>query len=334
MSNVCFAYLFFVFGAHALKFQNQETPIPLKTFDKLGDKVYISHDGIDMMSLNDGSCKTEWNSILPVAISEGKHCKRLTGSLIKSTGENCTLCVHSLKDAKPWIEGYDKDFVKELLEMPKDKRVVVDVGANVGQFSGELMAKGVKLYWFEPGAYTNQILEANVIANSKVNGDDWRPVVHVKAGASDKEETLYYKNRKSDKGNAWFWPPGTIPDDPEALPLKTVRLQDHVDEEVYLFKMDVQGFEQHVMEGSVCLFCRHKVHNIRTEFSPRMMKENGNSDPVKFLEMLQELGFDGIGDVKETVNNVKNQIDINLKQNRAPSKQICQMHGCERKWGS
>lgn len=369
MGKICLAYICgFLMGAQALRLQNQETldkPILLKTFDKLGGKagsnVSLFHDeGASTMTLDDGSCKITWNSSQPVVIAPlGKHCEEVKFNGPPVHSKECRFCVHMAQKVAN-IEGYNERFVQELLHVPEDKRVVVDVGANIGMISRGMAAKGVKVYWFEPGAYNNQVLEANVIANSKVDAHHWRPIVHVKAGASDIEQTLYYEERGSEKGNAYFYPPGVIPDTENAVQLKTVKLQDHVDEEVFFFKMDVQGFESHVLEGSVCLFCQHKVHNLRTEFCPTMMKKNGNSDPVKFLKMIQELGFDfskdtherirSVGmkfdaadlDLQESTENTYNQFDadpypqtdLNFVQRRAPSKAICEKHSCKQTWNA
>ena len=65
-----------------------------------------------------------------------------------------------------------------------------------------------------------------------------------------------------------------------------VRIDDIIDEDVYLFKIDTQGFDQMVLEGSQRLFENRVVKQVIVEVDSFNLKNNGHT-PKTILEYLQ-----------------------------------------------
>jgi FkbM family methyltransferase len=97
-----------------------------------------------------------------------------------------------------------------------------------------------------------------------------------------------------------------------------------IDEDVFLFKIDTQGFDHFVLEGAKKLFENHVVRQVVFEMDPYLMNQQG-LNIKQTLEMLQEYGMlcfadrndnqacDYLGDSAEGLNehffnNIKSEI--------------------------
>jgi FkbM family methyltransferase len=74
--------------------------------------------------------------------------------------------------------------------------------------------------------------------------------------------------------------------DASRVPVPVIRLDDAVDEDLWLLKMDTQGNEAKVLAGATRLFERRTVAHVFTEFTPRLLREAG-SQPRQVLEHLR-----------------------------------------------
>lgn len=80
-----------------------------------------------------------------------------------------------------------------------------------------------------------------------------------------------------------------------------VRIDDIIRDDVYLFKVDTQGYDQFVIEGASELFKNHAVRQVIVEIDPFNMVVNNHS-VHGFLELLQSNGmmcFTARSDVKK-----------------------------------
>jgi FkbM family methyltransferase len=59
---------------------------------------------------------------------------------------------------------------------------------------------------------------------------------------------------------------------------------------IRFIKMDVEGFEPHVIRGAVDTLRRH-APVILTEFFPRLLRDVGGSSGAGYVAMLEELGY-------------------------------------------
>jgi len=73
--------------------------------------------------------------------------------------------------------------------------------------------------------------------------------------------------------------------------LRMTRLDSLVSEGVLVMKIDVEGFESHVLRGAGRLFDEHEVRYIIAEYSPDMLRAKGG-DPIAFLTFFHRRGYD------------------------------------------
>jgi len=76
----------------------------------------------------------------------------------------------------------------------------------------------------------------------------------------------------------------------KSLDVKMVRIDDIIREDIYLLKVDTQGFDQYVIEGASELFKHHVVRQVIVEVDPYNMGQN-NHTVHGFLDTLQSNGM-------------------------------------------
>jgi FkbM family methyltransferase len=132
---------------------------------------------------------------------------------------------------------------------PLNGKTVVDVGANVGDFSIFCaFFNPKKVYAFEPMEHTFRLLEENI----SLNGLE-RLVVPVKKGLGAENFSISAKaGADAALGDGGDAGPGNEQ-------LEIVRLDDFLDgEEIGFLKMDVEGYEENVLRGAEKSIARWK----------------------------------------------------------------------------
>ena len=151
---------------------------------------------------------------------------------------------------------------------------VVDVGANIGLYS-LFMARCVgpegRVYAFEPEAAMATSLRQSLVLNEIY----WTEVYPVAVGAKSGTGKLEY--HVLNHGDTWMSinsSPKVI--DPDAIPI--VSLQDTLrGKKIDLIKIDVQGWEDGVIEGAAQLLETNPNLKIYFEFMPEVMIRAGRS---------------------------------------------------------
>jgi FkbM family methyltransferase len=171
------------------------------------------------------------------------------------------------------LEKYEPYETKLILKQVKKGDVIVDVGANIGYYTMLLAQKAKKVYAFEPDSVNFEILGKNIKANNLKN------VVAIKAAVGSKEGKLeLYKSKENFGDHKLFKtliPAGTSIDR-EAI--KVIKLDDFIKEKVDLIKIDTQGWEPEVIDGSKKIIEKDKPI-IFMEYSPasyKLAKLDGN----------------------------------------------------------
>lgn len=187
-----------------------------------------------------------------------------------------------------------QDFVKLLSNHTID--LVLDVGANTGQFAKWLIDFGYKgkILSFEPMQKEYDIL----VKNSKTK-KNW--LVADKCGLSDKTGEEVF-NISENSVSSSFLPltdyvkkvsPSTKYVAQEKV--KTFRLENYDfentihDAKSIFLKLDVQGFEDSVLDGSVGML--HKVNGMLIEFSLMPLYE-GQKSMLDLLKKIDSLGYE------------------------------------------
>ncbi|CAM6032365.1 unnamed protein product [Sphagnum compactum] len=171
--------------------------------------------------------------------------------------------------------------------------LVVDVGANMGYFSAYAAALGCKVASFEPNKHPRQYLEATA-ALLDPNHTLWK-VYPMAIGEEGKEVEFI-----EDVG----WGGGRVSTHKVNLTgqehllgmqkekvkkqiVELIQLDAVVKEDILLLKIDTEGYEEFVIQGSKSVFKDHNVHNVlievktqndptRRDFMYHLMKEVGH----------------------------------------------------------
>jgi len=140
---------------------------------------------------------------------------------------------------------------------PRLPGAFVDVGANIGYFSLMAASLGYNVSAFEP---MNRNV-AKLMASVERNGFGRRiRIYHNAVGQDACGGVSLAHTHPTNQGNGRIIEglPGPIP---------TVRLDDALDEDVAVLKIDVEGGESQVLAGARRLICEHRVRYIIMEMS-------------------------------------------------------------------
>jgi FkbM family methyltransferase len=176
--------------------------------------------------------------------------------------------------------------------------VAVDVGAMIGYYT-VILAKYVgptgRVHAFEPDPDNFALLASNV----ELNGYDHVRCTNALVGSGAGRGQLW--RAPSNRGDHHaFQTAGR-----DAVDVDVVALDDVFDEPVDLVKIDVQGYESHVLAGMRGLIGRSPQLAMLVEFCPALLIQAG-TDPAAFIDDVRGHGFalyeidDEAGEVRGT----------------------------------
>ncbi len=183
-----------------------------------------------------------------------------------------------------------------LRRMERDKKIIFDIGANVGDISCYMLHyfPHATVFGFEPCTETYNRLLLNVSNAGYM--DRYR---HYKLGFFDEEKEGVLRITSFHGANSLLAPEGAYSDihphiteiASEQVPL--MRLDDFVEREridrIDLVKIDVEGVEQQILRGGVKTFSE-KVDTVIMEISMiRMPPEAGEF--IQLFQLMHEFGF-------------------------------------------
>lgn len=160
----------------------------------------------------------------------------------------------------------EKNVLKKVLAGTEDTEVVIiDAGANVGQFANmalSLISEKGRVYSFEPAADTFQKLEANikdsrVIKVNKGLGDEEKQIVLYSSQPGSTIASVFQRNIS-----------GELQTDHETIQITTLDLfADKLNlEYIHFLKVDVEGADLDVLKGAKRLLKNRKIKFIQFEF--------------------------------------------------------------------
>jgi FkbM family methyltransferase len=189
--------------------------------------------------------------------------------------------------AETWFDTY-------LLPLMKKKALLVDVGANIGQFTIPIANLGHTVISFEPNQAACATLKANVAKT------DFQSNVEVHcAAASNTQETKTF--RKADGGISTSFHEITAD---QAKQLKTQGKEGELEQmesktidsvvgssrDVFMLKTDTQGYEMSVLSGATTLLQSGRVKFLLIEFSYGLLKQ-AHTVHVDLLNFVAEQGY-------------------------------------------
>ena len=189
---------------------------------------------------------------------------------------------------------YESEVVQVMLRVIRRGDYCIDVGANVGFFT-LLMAKLVgdagSILAFEPGTNNLPKLKNNLALNNVPQ------VTLIEQPAWSKNEKIKFWLDADSSGSNAVWDPGKwfanekSRQHPESYEIEATRVDDHVEREVRLVKIDTEGAEQHILEGMEATLRHRKPSFIIAEFNPFGLKELGCS-PTSMRDFMYGFGYD------------------------------------------
>lgn len=183
---------------------------------------------------------------------------------------------------------YERSEIAFMRRVCTPDRVMVDVGANVGLYTaiaGVGVGPAGRVIALEPDPESFRFLEQTVGANRLTN------TKIVQAAASDTTGKARLSTSSENRGDNRLYP-NELADG--CIEVKTLRLDDYLDADgvttVDLLKIDVQGFEGHVIGGLVKTIHRSPKLIMLMEFWPSGLAQAGTS-PLGLLHQLCDLGL-------------------------------------------
>lgn len=160
---------------------------------------------------------------------------------------------------------------------------IIDCGANIGMATVyfKLLYPSAKILSFEPNPYCFEVLTQNVKEN------DFGNVTLVKAGCGKEAGPVTFHV------NPGFSPMSSVDGsrnpEAEAIDVEIVKLSDHINRPVDIFKMDIEGGEWDVMDDLVSTGKIEMIDRMFIEYHHRI-----GSPEVKFgkfLQILEDAGY-------------------------------------------
>jgi FkbM family methyltransferase len=162
--------------------------------------------------------------------------------------------------------------------------VTVDVGAMIGYYT-TLLARSVgargRVCAFEPDPRNFALLAENVAMNNYDHVELRQAVVGSTSGTAE-----LYPAPEQYRGDNRAYRTA----DRSGVAVDMVALDDVIDEPVDLVKIDVQGYEGHVLSGMTDTIGRSRRLKMLVEYSPPLLLE-AETEPADLLNRLKALGF-------------------------------------------
>jgi FkbM family methyltransferase len=207
----------------------------------------------------------------------------------------CDPCAHVEK--KIIRDGlYDVHILNYMVQFVSPDTIVLDIGANIGAYAIPLAKTfpHVKVHAFEPNPYALGRLKRNIA----INGIDNVTVYQAAAGAAPATRVLYAFD-SGDAGLSSFIEPKQKGKKYETVPVEILVVDNvfrGVPERISAIKVDVQGYEVEVLEGSrnvitthrPCILFEHEDSNFEDPDSARKVKERLRGF---FLEMRYDVFY-------------------------------------------
>eukprot|EP01006_Ploeotia_vitrea_P043268 TRINITY_DN66711_c11_g1_i1.p1 TRINITY_DN66711_c11_g1~~TRINITY_DN66711_c11_g1_i1.p1 ORF type:complete len:485 (-),score=57.52 TRINITY_DN66711_c11_g1_i1:2132-3586(-) len=196
-------------------------------------------------------------------------------------------------------------FIQNLLRTLGNKKVTtIDLGANVGWFTFVMAAMGHKVIAFEPMESNWKLITYSVCKNPGMaervhlypyGAHERNQVCKMISGEVNRGDGLSICNST---GNTWFnndqqgldgWHDGYMYRGRGTIEM--IRMDEHVKEDVFLAKLDIEGFELFALKGATNLFKNYNVKYMISEFGPPLMRVMG-VNPMDVLNWFDDNNFE------------------------------------------
>ena len=166
---------------------------------------------------------------------------------------------------------------------------VVDLGANVGWFSVQAIARGARVDAFEPVPAIAAVCERNIARANALGRGSGR--LHTCAAGDEPGRSRIALARANRGDNRVLDPEGAVPADmaePEVIEIEVRTVDEMVDEPVRFLKIDTQGSEWLALQGAQETLERSPHMALLMELWPYALR---GGSPDQLLRFLVERGF-------------------------------------------
>lgn len=205
----------------------------------------------------------------------------------------------SLNPRDPVVSGaltlnvYEHAETEFFLATCRQGMTFLDIGANIGYYTAlaltQMKGSG-RIIALEPDPENYSFLQKTVSINK--NGGTAVRVDCVQKAASDHRGVMELFTSSENRGDNRLYA-NQLAD--ASCKVEVTTIDDLLNEldvrDVDFIKMDVQGYEGQVLKGMKGVLERSPAVTFLSEFWPEGLR-NAGTDPVEFLSMLRELGFE------------------------------------------
>jgi FkbM family methyltransferase len=162
---------------------------------------------------------------------------------------------------------------------------MIDAGANIGVYTIQAAAAvgdTGRVYAFEPMRKTFEMLSRSVDAN----GYGKRCMLYNEGlGAGMSSGSFHLSSHLTNPGSSYI----SVGAEGEHIQIRPIDSIDY-DCPIRFIKIDVEGFEPHIINGARRTIARH-APVILTEFFPRSLREIGGISGAQYVALLEEAGY-------------------------------------------
>lgn len=201
------------------------------------------------------------------------------------------------------LGGWERVELAELMQVLAEPEVkthtppiFVDIGANVGWFSMNVASHGYKVYAFEGMPQNVELMKATVCASEEGRGN----VLLYPYGLGTSIRTCMVISDKSNQGDGFTLCGKDVTEQRSRFSgdysirgtMEMRRLDEIMDMDVRVMKIDVEGYEPWVIAGAMKWLTQRKVMYILTEVSYfSQVHMSGGHPPTTYYYMLRGLGY-------------------------------------------
>lgn len=180
-------------------------------------------------------------------------------------------------------QSYDPVETELVKKEIKEGSAVIDIGANMGYYTllfAKLVGKKGKVYSFEPEPNNFALLKKNISINNYHNVN-----IQQKAVSNTNKKINLYLSKKSTGQHTIA--PSRFCD--KKIQVKSIRLDDDINEKIDFVKIDVEGAEYHVLSGMKNILKNQKI-KLLLEFQTKNLQEHSTA-PDDFFNFLEAEKF-------------------------------------------
>lgn len=207
--------------------------------------------------------------------------------VIKSDSEP-PFYLYNDKKVFPRVDGDEaQQYIVENLKLKElcqenPNTIVVDIGAFLGDFGLKAASYGCKVYMFEPTPIRYHMIRASIELNGFLD-----KVKLYNYAVSDKRTTVVFEDKGGSTNQIPTVDPVAFRQKQNLFTIDTITLDEVIPfEDIYLMKVDVEGFEPTVLfGGSKGILGSRRVRHIISEYTP-WWETNGKGPWYDFLDTM------------------------------------------------